>query len=157
MDQCALDSIGEKYDTYGIMLYRLCMIYLKNRHDAEDAVQDTFYKFMCSRPKFNDSLHEKRWLICVAKNTCKNMIKSKNRNNVMYNDNIMMTDKTGERSEILNLVYALPIKYKEIVVLYYFEMNSVEEIASLLKISVSAAKMRLKRAREKLKVDMEDS
>lgn len=58
-------------DTYGNMLFRLCLVILCNEADAEDAVQDTFFKYLSKSPTFNDYNHEKAWLIKVAKITAK--------------------------------------------------------------------------------------
>ena len=67
-------------------------------------------------------------------------------------------EKTAETVEIdiVKNVLSLPAKYKTAVILYYYNDYSVEEIAKILKISKSAVKMRLKRAREILKIELED-
>ena len=70
--EIAID-IDRIVDTYGNMLFRICLVILCNESDAEDAVQDTFIKYLSKSPTFNDSEHEKAWLITVATNRCKNM------------------------------------------------------------------------------------
>ena len=61
-----------------------------------------------------------------------------------------------DSSDILKKVIALPEKYKSTVILYYYDDYSVDEISKILKISKSAVKMRLKRGREILKLELED-
>lgn len=61
-----------------------------------------------------------------------------------------------EKIDIVKNILSLPPKYKTAVILYYYNDYSVEEIAKILKISKSAVKMRLKRAREILKIELED-
>ena len=70
------DNVREAVDEYGNMLYRLCLVMLRNTADAEDAVQETFIKYMLSSPPFNDDEHEKAWLITVASNKCRDMLRS---------------------------------------------------------------------------------
>lgn len=155
MEQWTKEIISEKYNLYGKMLYRLCVVYLRNKQDAEDAVQDTFYQLMCHPKKFTDSVHEKRWLICVAKNICKNMLKKKHMQDVSYDDSLLTADFNDSDIEIMSSVNSLKEKYRDVIILFYFENYSVEEISGLLGVNVSAVKMRLKRARDILKVELE--
>ena len=60
-------------EKYGDMLFRICFSILLNEADAEDALQETFIRYMTKAPLFSDSDHEKAWLIKVATNLCKNM------------------------------------------------------------------------------------
>lgn len=59
-------------------------------------------------------------------------------------------------SNVTELLYNLPPKYRIVLYLYYYESYSIEEISATLKVSKSAVKMRLKRGREKLKLDLEE-
>ena len=60
-------------DTYGNMLFRICLVILCNEKDAENVVQDTFITYLTKSPNFNDSEHEIAWLITIVTNRCKNM------------------------------------------------------------------------------------
>ena len=64
---------------YGDMLYRLCVLMLKNESDAEDAVQETMIKFYQKAPAFENGEHEKAWLLACAANVCKDELKSARR------------------------------------------------------------------------------
>ena len=132
MEQWTKEIITEKYNLHGKMLYRICMVYLRNKQDAEDAVQDTFYQLMCHPQKFADSIHEKRWLICVAKNICRNMLKEKRRQDAVYDDSLLTADFDDTDIEIMSSVNSLKEKYRDVIMLIYFENYSVEEISSLL-------------------------
>ena len=69
---CTDEELSEKYDRYGAMLFRMCIVIFCNRQDAEDAVQETFEKYINKKqPEFNDDEHEKAWFIRVAENQCK--------------------------------------------------------------------------------------
>lgn len=60
-------------DTYGNMLFSICLVILCDEKDAEDVVQDTFITYLTKSSTFNDSEHEKAWLLTIATNRCKNM------------------------------------------------------------------------------------
>ena len=135
---------------------------LKNQQDVEDVVQETFIAYIKNNPEFNDEEHKKAWLLKVAQNKCKNLLKShKIRAYVPFDDveevipgeeEELYKEDTVELLEISNLSY----KYKSVITLYYIENYSIEETARILDLSVSAVKMRLKRGREKLKIEFKD-
>lgn len=70
------NNFSEKYSFYGNMLFRICMVYLGNKEDAEKAMQETFLKLMYKSPQFADDEHEKAWLIRISTNICKDMLRS---------------------------------------------------------------------------------
>ena len=68
-------------------------------------------------------------------------------------ETLVITDGlSGSDKEILSLIWDLDYKLKSVVILFYIEGYSVNEIADILKTSPSAVKKRLQRAREKLSV-----
>ena len=69
------DGIEAVMNTYGNMLFRLCLLTLGNAADAEDAVQDTLIKYLQKAPVFESADHEKAWLITVATNRCRDMLR----------------------------------------------------------------------------------
>ena len=69
------ESIRELYMRNYDTLYRVSFMYLKNAHDSEDAVNNTFLKAIETGKRFESEKHEKAWLIRVASNICKNMLK----------------------------------------------------------------------------------
>ena len=75
-------------NAYGDSLLRLCSVMLGNREDALDAVQETFLKYMTKSPAFNDSEHEKAWLLRVASNECKDMLRMRRHSSLLSLDDI---------------------------------------------------------------------
>lgn len=154
-------EFNEKYDQYSNMIFRICILNLKNTADAEDVTQEVFLKMMCQDTKFDDMDHEKRWIIRVTINLCKDRLKSfwhKNRNSIedyqeLCSNNHFELD--NRNSDILQKIMELPIKYKEVIHLYYYEGYSIKEISEILNCKESAVKMRMKRGRELLKMNME--
>ena len=136
---CAREAV----EKYGDMLYRICLIMLKNSADAEDAVQETFIKLVQKAPKFDSEGHEKAWLITVATNKCRHKTESEE---ILQNYFIEKHD-----SGILEALSELSEKYRIILVLYYVEDYKIDEISKITGLSVSAVKMRLSRGRKLLK------
>ena len=154
--KCAFEA---KYKLYGDMLYKIAFVYLGNHHDVEDALQEVFVKLLYGSPHFKDIEHEKAWLIRVTQNKCLDMLKASAKKNVSAGDITLVDNAKTDcdtRLDVIKQVAALPTKYKTAVLLYYYYGCPVNEISRTLKISSSAVKQRLKRAREALKIELED-
>lgn len=149
------DNFSEKYNLYGNILFRVCMVYLGNKEDVEEALQEAFIKLIYYCPKFNNNEHEKAWFIKITINICKDMLRSPWRKRVVKMENIETYYDNTSDIHIMEEILKLPIKYKGIIHLYYFEDYSVKEISEILKITESAVKMRLKRGRDILKIELE--
>ena len=70
------DKFYRMYEEYNGMVYRLCMLYLKNESDAGDAVQDIFLKMWEKEPEFANEVHIRAWLLRTTKHTCLDILKS---------------------------------------------------------------------------------
>lgn len=145
------DEIEYVINNYTDMLYRICLTMVKSPSDAEDAVQDVIVKYIEKYPKFSDGEHQKAWLIRVAVNRCKNML----RFSAMHpkTDLTELDNKFVEQAdcELLHLLMELPIKYKSVMYLYYVEAYKVKELALIVQISEAAVKKRLQKGRAMLK------
>lgn len=138
-------------DTYGNMLFRLCLVLLSNEKDAEDVVQDTFITYLTKSPAFNDLEHEKAWLITIATNRCKNMRRYNFIRKHMDINDLQLYCKKAENYGLLDHLMRLPTKHKVVLLLHYVEGYKVDEIAKILTITSSAVKKRLQRGRELLR------
>lgn len=152
----SIRQLEEAYDAYGTAVYRLAMAFLGQRSDAEDVTQETFCRLLYHAPVFLNEEHLKRWLLQVAANLCRNQLRGFWRKRVAQLDDTIPAIVPEER-EALKAVLNLPNKYKLPVHLYYYEGYSVAEIAEILKLGQSAVKMRLKRGRDLLKTELEES
>ena len=144
------DDIEAIICQYGDMLYRLCIIQLKNKSDAEDAVQETFIKYIRNAPQFRDREHEKAWLIKVATNQCRDLLRFRTRHPLMEENDINKIGAEITDSGILEALTSLPEKYKLVLTLYYIEQLRIEEIAKIIGRTPSAVKMRLLKGRKLL-------
>lgn len=140
-------------EDYSNMLFKICIVMLCNEYDAQDAVQETFLRYISKAPLFNDSEHEKAWLITVATNICKDMCKFKIRHQHLNIDDLYDYYESEENSGILEAVMMLPKDYKIVIMLFYMEGYNIDAIARIIKVSPSAVKKRLQRGREKLRID----
>ena len=143
---CAREAV----ERYGDMLYRICLLTLRNSADAEDAVQETFIKYIQKSPEFNDGEHEKAWLITVATNKCRDMLRYRSRHQTESEELLLTYAIEKEESGILDALMELSEKYKTPLMLFYIDGYKIDEIAGIMGISVSAAKMRLSRGRKLL-------
>lgn len=137
-------------DTYGNMLFRICLVLLSNEKDAEDVVQDTFITYLTKSPIFNDAEHEKAWLITIATNRCKNMRRYNIIRRHMDITDLQLCSKSEGNYGLLDQLMRLPTKQKIVLLLHYVEGYKVDEIAKILTITPSAVKKRLQRGRELL-------
>lgn len=136
---------------YGDMLYRLCLIMLKQESDAEDAVQETFIKYLRKAPVFENSEHEKAWMIRVAKNQCCDMIRFCIRHPQIEENAIEQMECDLQDTGILEALMCVPHKYRLVLTLYYIEDYRIEDIAKIIQRTPSAVKMRLQKGRKLLK------
>ena len=149
-DSCVSEIISK----YADLVFRLCIVYLKNEADAEDAFQDIFIKLFEKNPKFNDEEHIKAWLIKCTTNHCKNILGSYwNRFRVSM-DNIVLPIEDKEDNELVRFVMKLPFKYKSVIYLYYYEGYNSLEISKILNLKEATVRTQLKRGREILKKDL---
>ena len=144
------DGIENIVRTYGNTLYRLCFVMLGNESDAEDAVQESFIKYLQKAPPFENSEHEKAWLITVATNQCKDILRFRKRHPQTDLENLRETPQLSSDSGILEALMTLPEKFRFVLTLYYVEEYRVEDIAKIIGRTPSAVKMRLQKGRRLL-------
>lgn len=144
------NNVEQAVTEYGDMLFRICIAVLKNEADAQDAVQETFLKYIQKAPQFESGQHEKAWLIRVATNCSRNMLKKKSRYSDMSVQSVA-TDSFGEETAFaLEALVSIPEKFSVVIVLHYIEGYKVDEIAGMIGRTPSAVKMRLQKGRRLL-------
>ena len=145
-------DIETMIDTYGDDMLRLCLLYLGERQLAEDAFQTALIRAWRSMPGFRGESSVKTWLSRITVNVCRDTLRSgwfRMRKASVSID--ALTDLAAEPSaqdgEVTQAVLALPGRYREIIVLYYFEDMTLREIADALRIPINTASTRLRRGR----------
>lgn len=150
-----LRHIEYAVEKYSKMLFRISYGMLMNEHDAEDALQETFIRYMTKAPLFRDSEHEKAWLIKVVTNVSKNMLRFRT---YQASNSILQLSSVGVDEadrDIFEIIMNLPAKYKTVLDLYYIEGYKANEIANIIGISPVAVRKRLQYGRTLLKDEME--
>ncbi|OXS76372.1 RNA polymerase [Lysinibacillus sp. KCTC 33748] len=154
-----MDGILEQImDDHAEHLLRLAYFYVKNRHAAEDIVQEVFIKF--SQHDYEERGQLRAYLSRLTINKSKDYLKSWHFKKLILQEKIfperanIQSDtliEAEERTQIGAAILKLPLKYREPIILYYFEEMKIAEIAQVLGIVENTVKTRLKRAREALK------
>lgn len=155
------ESFTQMVAQYQQLLLKLCYVYLCDAEQARDAVQETFLKAYKGLESFRGECSEKTWLIQIARNTCRDMRRSawlRHTDRRITPEELpgaALIDTTGEELELTAAVMRLPVKLKDVVLLYYYQNMSVVEIAQMLGIAQSTVSGRLSRARSRLKAQLE--
>ena len=156
---------------YGTSLLRMSFLYLKDLQLAEDVVQETMVKAYFQYADFRGQSSVKTWLTRIAINLCKDC-----RKNIWFqrvncvdhlaetvdsgagldlNDEVSGQVETKHRNrEVLAAIMKLPLKYREVILLYYYQEFSTKETADILSVPESTVSTRLRRAKAALKKDL---
>jgi len=150
-------TIEAIYERNVSMIYRVGFSYMKNKADTDDIVSEVFLKLLKIKIGFQNTEHEKAWLLRTTVNLCKDSLKSwrrKNGNIADYEN--LAGGNPFEIDETFETVMNLPERYKDAVYLYYYEGYSSEEVARILKRPQSTIRNHLHEARKLLKGVLEN-
>ena len=150
-------EICRAIDRHADTVRRICMVHLKNHADTEDIFQTVFLKYALSSFPFEGEEHERAWLIRVAINACRDLLKSffRSRRAALEEAALLPAPLPPDRQEVLEAVLSLPEKYRDVVYLHYYEGYTAPEIAGLLDKNVNTVYTLLTRARQKLREVLE--
>ncbi len=126
----------------------ISICYLRDGALAEDAAQETFVRAWRSREDFRGASSEKAWLTSIAVNVCRNMLRSPWHSR---RGDLEILEREAADDTVIRTALGLPGKYREVVVLYYYQDCSTAEIAQALELPQGTVSIRLKRARERPK------
>lgn len=143
-------------DRHGESILRLAYSYLHNQSDAEDILQDTLIQYLRTSPTLESPAHEKAWLLRVAGNLSKNLLRAQGYRQADQLEETLVAQEREDLSYVWEAVKALPVPYRETIHLYYYEGYSTAQIAQILDQKESTVRSRLKRGREKLKPLLEE-
>lgn len=153
-------DIEDAINRFGDTVWRACLVYFRPGPDAEDAFQDTFYKYAMSEKSFNSNEHTKAWLIRVATNICKDILKAAGRNYVELDE--ALESQTLRRStaqeepgtalfEIMEAMRKLDDPPRTPVYLSIYEGYTAPEIAEMLSAPVNTVYSWVSRGKQQLK------
>lgn len=149
-------------DEYSSMLVGICAILLDDRDLAQDVVQETFIRVYKKMDSFRGARpeSEKAWLTRIAVNLCRDERRKKW---FRFEDRTipveMMTLSAPEASDEAQQLYAavqtLPQKYREVILLRFYQDLTAPEIAEILHQATGTIYHKLTRAQEMLKKRLE--
>ena len=146
-------EVNRAIERYADTVRRICFVHLKNRADTEDIFQTVFVKYLLHGEPFASEEHERAWIIRVTLNACKDLLKSFFRSRTVPLEEL--TDRAmpaeTEQREVLQAVLALPVPYRDVIYLHYYEGYTAPEIAGILGKNVNTVYTRLTRARGPLR------
>ena len=167
-------EVNSAIERYAGTVRRLCTVYLKNDTDTEDIFQTVFLKYVLSSVSFENEEHEKAWLLKTTVNACRKVWRSawkRHRSSeewtqILEEGKGMQEGTAGGPEEgllqretekkLLEAVLALPVKYRDVIHLFYYQGLSVREIAQATGSKESTVTSQLTRGREILKRSLKE-
>ena len=149
----AATVISAWYDQYGTDVLRLCFTYMRNRPDAEDAVQETFLKAWRKLDHFEGRHYctARSWIMRIACNTCKDMLRKgwrKHEDRTVTPEDLPLQDNTPRKDiELFMDVMNLPETYRSVILLVYWQGMTIRETAKAVRSSEATVCRRLEKAR----------
>jgi RNA polymerase sigma-70 factor (ECF subfamily) len=156
------DEITRLMGMYGSDVLRIAYLYLRDLQRAEDAFQEVFVKVYKNYDRFQGRSSEKTWIMKITINLCNDMLRSPWIKKVVpflrsvpkqqtVDDVAYTIIATEQQKQLFVAVMGLDAVFKDVIILYYYEQFSTQEVANLLGIAEGTVRSRLHRAREQLK------
>ncbi len=155
-------------DEHGEYCLRVAYLYVKDWAIAEEIVQDVFFAYYCQQESFEQRSSLKTYLVKITVHKSHDYLRSwKNKRHMLLEKlHIGVSKRTPEkelvekdnRRILTTALFELPIAYREVLILYYYQELKIREIAEILASTENTVKTRLRRARQKLqeKLDRND-
>ena len=149
-------AFAELYARYSPRIFAYCRRILGNRESAQDAFQETFIRFYNSAQQNREMTNVPAYLLRIARNICLNMQRNNHRTTNLEDYHLPFTEEySHEKKELLSLVNnaleLLPEDYRESFVLREYDGLSYQEIADLTQTSLATVKIRIFRAKQKIR------
>ena len=141
-------------------VFGLAYSFLREREAAEDVTQEVFIKLWRALPSFDGRAAMSTWIYTIARNASLSALRARRPQSSLSDPEVMelveatdpvpASDELAERAAILRLIDQLPAKQRQVIMLFYMEDASHEEVASMLSMPVGTVKTLLHRARARL-------
>ena len=151
----------EFIDAHGDKLLRLAYMIVGDMQLAEDVVQESFLTLYQKIDTFREESSLITWLTRITVNKAKDKVRPKLLQKITYFAEVSTEDSTlrpenvfeknEEMDEVRSVLLELPLKYRDVLYLYYYEDMKIKEIAQILDLGVSGVKTRLQRGKERMK------
>jgi RNA polymerase sigma-70 factor (ECF subfamily) len=145
-------------------VFGLAYSFLRDREAAEDVTQEVFIKVWRALPGYDGRASLSTWIYTIARNASVSALRARRPQSSLGDPEVMQAveainpvppaDVMAERAAILRLVDQLPTKQRQVIMLFYMEEQSHEEVATMLAMPVGTVKTLLHRARARLSAAM---
>ncbi len=149
------EQLGELIVASEDTLYRVAKTLLSSDADCADAIQEAIVKAFTNLHTLRQDSYAKTWLVRILINECYAFMRREKRIVSLEEYQYQETVEQKDYSDLYEAVRQLPEKIRICVTLYYLEGYSVKETAKILRISESAVKNRLARARARMRGELE--
>ncbi len=161
-DRTAEERFEALVNAWHLPLLRSCCALLGDADLARDAVQETFVKAYKALPSFRGGSSEKTWLFRIAMNVCRDMQRGSwfriiDRRVSLEDLPEPAVNPSGEEHEVMTAILSLPDRERWIVLMYYYNSMTLQEIAEALGVSQPAVSKRLKKAKERLQTMLKEA
>ena len=146
------EILNQLMTDYATDLKRIAFLYVNDISECEDIIQEVFISCYQKLPSFRHECSFKTWLIRITINKCKDYKKRWSIKNLIYKPNIstVLTAPSAEAQFIdeqtskstVEQIAKLPAKYKEVLILYYYQQMTMAEISEILNININTIKSR---------------
>jgi RNA polymerase sigma-70 factor (ECF subfamily) len=158
------ELFGELIDRYESKLTRYVKRFTQNKDDVSDIVQTVFIKAYTNLQSFDSGRSFNSWVYRIAHNECVNYLKKKGNEKISFIDFDTFfphpfAKETADREtlkreeqEALDVSLAsISPKYREVLILYFYEELSYQDIADIVRIPVATVGVRIRRGKEALR------
>jgi RNA polymerase sigma factor (sigma-70 family) len=162
--RCILNTAENKYINllharHQERIYTTCLFWLKDPELAADCTQDVFVKVFQKLQSFNYQSSFATWITAIARNYCTDKLRQQKRlpthlsleDYHLFSDVLHLSDTYQEPIDVTPYLHQLKLEDQQILLLKYEQEVKLEDLAIHLGVTISAVKMRLKRARERLR------
>jgi RNA polymerase sigma-70 factor, ECF subfamily len=142
---------------YQDKVFRLSYSMLGDRAQAEDAAQESFLRIWKSMDRYRGESALGTWIFSIARNVCLTAISKRRRPAPIEEAERAAPEPPDRKRDIFHLVDQLPANYRQVVMLFYMEDRSYEEVARMLDVPLGTVKTNLHRARRQLAMMMKET
>jgi RNA polymerase sigma factor (sigma-70 family) len=160
--------LGILLQRYTLLLFGVCMKYLKNEEEARDAVQQIFLKALTEIPKYRID-YFKSWLYTIARNHCLMKLRDRHKQMVEIHDNLLLTEDENENSRLFHILKdqqftlmkealsQLTAEQKNCISLFYLEKQTYQQIAEKTGFNYMQVKSYIQNGKRNLKILLQKS
>jgi RNA polymerase sigma-70 factor, ECF subfamily len=144
------DTFERLLEQYRDKVFRLAWSILGNQASAEDAAQDVFLKIWTALPGFRGESSVSTWIYAIARNTCLTRRQRESAHPTVELDETIAGPEPASDADLRRLIARLPEKYRDVLVLFYLEDRSYEQVAEALDLPIGTVKTNLHRAKKEI-------